>query len=298
MVNKSRTLAVIAGIVGILLFSSKAVMVKLAYTYGVDSLSLLLLRMVFALPFFLLVAVLNKPQTKISYNDFFWLVGLGLLGYYLASYLDFLGLQFIKASLERLILFIYPTLVVIISYFVFKKKITQRQVFGILITYLGIIVIFGSELQFSDTKNVALGGILIFLSAITYASFLVGSGWLIPKLGSAVFTSYSMIVSCLAVVIHYALTNRSTLLVFSSEVYILGFLMAILTTVIPSFLISYAIKTLGASEFSIFGSLGPVSTISLAYTFLDERITVLQFIGAFVIVLGIFVAEKKIKRKK
>lgn len=270
-------------------------MVKLAYQYEVDSASLLLLRMVFALPFYLIIASIKKPQSPITKKDYFWLIGLGFIGYYLASYFDFLGLNFIKASLERLILFIYPTLVVLISYIVFRKKITKKQVLGIAITYIGILVIFGAELQLGNREDVVFGSILIFLSAITYAAYLVGSGWLIPKFGSTVFTAYAMIVSCLAVIAHYSIVAPSDLFSFPKEVYIIGFLMAFFATVVPSFLISYAIKNLGASNFSIFGSLGPVSTIGLAYLFLDERITMLQMLGAIVILFGIYIAERKRK---
>lgn len=273
-------------------------MVKLAYQYEVDSVSLLLLRMIFALPFYLVIASLKKPQSSISRKDYLWVVALGLVGYYLASYLDFLGLQYIKASLERLILFIYPTLVVFISYLVFRKKISRRQAIGISITYLGIVVIFGNELQLSNQGDVITGGFLIFLSAVTYASYLVGSGWLIPKFGSMVFTAYAMIVSCLAVIVHYAISAPANIWSFQKEVYLIGFLMAVFATVLPSFLISFAIKKLGANDFSIFGSLGPVSTIGLAYLLLDERITTLQFLGALVILIGILIAEGKLLSKK
>ena len=268
-------------------------MVKLAYQYDIDSISLLLLRMAFALPFYLTIALLKKPHSAIRKQDYLWLISFGLIGYYLASYLDFSGLQYIKASLERLILFIYPTLVVLISYVTFRKKITHFQALGIAITYAGIFVIFGTELQLESPKEVITGGVLIFLSALTYAGYLVGSGWLIPKFGSSVFTAYAMIVSCLAVIIHYSIALPSELFDYPTEVYLIGLLMAVFATVIPSFLISYAIKNLGANNFSIFGSLGPISTIGLAYIFLDERISTLQMLGAIIILLGIFIAEKK-----
>ncbi len=270
-------------------------MVKLAYQYDVDSISLLLLRMAFALPFYVVIALSKKPQSKIQRSDYLWLVAFGLIGYYLASYFDFTGLKYIKASLERLILFIYPTLVVLISYLVFGQRITPKQALGIAITYVGIVVIFGTELQLGNAQAVTLGGLLILLSAITYASYLVGSGWLIPKFGSTVFTAYAMIVSCLAVIVHYMLASPPDLFHFPKEVYIIGFLMAFFATVVPSFLISFAIKNLGANDFSIFGSLGPISTIVLAYIFLDERISSLQILGAAVILTGIYIAERKRK---
>jgi drug/metabolite transporter (DMT)-like permease len=210
----------------------------------------------------------------------------GFIGYYLASYFDFLGLKYIKAGLERIILFVYPTLVLLISRVFLKKRITQQQVIAILITYFGVVIAFWGELQF-HSDHIVLGGFLIFLSALTYASYLVGSGWLIPKFGVVVFTSYAMIVSSVCVVVHYLMTDRGDVLNYPKEVYILGVLMAVFSTIIPSFLVSLAIKKLGANNFSIIGSVGPISTIILAYIFLDERLSVLQFIGAAIVILGV-----------
>ncbi len=282
--------AILIAIAGIVLFSSKAVMVKLAYRYDIDAVSLLLLRMLFALPFYLTVAAIKKPSNPelIQKRDYWWLIGFGIIGYYLASYFDFLGLQYIKASLERVILFIYPTLVLIISRVFLKTRITKRQVMAILISYLGIVITFGQELTFAgEQSSLILGGVLIFLSALTYASYIAGSGWLIPKFGSVTFTSYAMIVSCLFVIGHYFVANGFVWSEYPIEVYYLGFAMAIIATVIPSYLISYAIKGLGASDFAIFGSIGPISTIILAYIFLGEALTSLQLVGTMVVIIGV-----------
>jgi len=290
-----KSLGVILAVTGILLFSSKAVMVKLAYQYEVDTVSLLLFRMVFSLPIYVVIAAFNRPKEKVAGKDYMWLILFGFIGYYLASYFDFLGLIYIKASLERLILFIYPTLVLLISFVFLRKKITRKQVIGVVVTYLGVLIIFVSELSISDDSSVILGSVLIFLSALTYASYLVGSGWLIPKFGATAFTSYAMIVSCMAVILHYSLQRPVGLLDFQPEVYWIGLAMAIFATVIPSYLVSFAIKILGANDFSIFGSLGPISTIGLAYLFLGETLTWTQFLGAGVIIGGIVLAEKKKK---
>ena len=290
-----KSLGVILAITGILLFSSKAVMVKLAYQYEVDTVSLLLFRMVFSLPIYVVIAAFNRPKEKVAGKDYMWLILFGFIGYYLASYFDFLGLIYIKASLERLILFIYPTLVLLISFVFLRKKITRKQVIGVVVTYLGVLIIFVSELSISDDSSVILGSVLIFLSALTYASYLVGSGWLIPRFGATAFTSYAMIVSCMAVILHYSLQRPVGLLDFQPEVYWIGLAMAIFATVIPSYLVSFAIKILGANDFSIFGSLGPISTIGLAYLFLGETLTWTQFLGAGVIIGGIVLAEKKKK---
>ena len=293
--KQTKTLGVILAVSGILLFSSKAVMVKLAYQYEVDSISLLLLRMVFAFPFYLVISIIKRPREPIQSNDYLWLLGLGMISYYLASYFDFLGLQYIKASLERLILFIYPTLVILMSYVFLGKSITRKQALGVLVTYLGVVIIFSSELAINQEDQVLYGAILIFLSALTYAGFLTGSGWIIPKFGATVFTSYAMMISCACVVVHYLFTKEVSILSFPAEVYWIGLAMAVFATVIPSYLISYAIKMLGANNFSVFGSLGPVSTIVLAYLFLDESLTMIQLAGSVVVIAGIFLAEKRKK---
>ncbi|MEQ6121143.1 DMT family transporter [Reichenbachiella sp. MALMAid0571] len=292
--DKKTSLAVILAVLGVVLFSAKAVMVKLAYQFDIEAVPLLLLRMAFSIPVYAVMVFIKKPNNpeSIEKKDYLWLVLFGFLGYYLASYFDFLGLAYIKASLERIILFVYPTLVLLISWVFLKKPVTKIQIFAILITYLGIIITFSDELK-TTGDDVILGGVLIFFSALTYASYLVGSGWLIPKFGATTFTSYAMIVSCLAVIIHFYLFEKVDLLHFPNEVYYLGIAMAILSTVIPSYLVSAAIKQLGASNFSIIGSLGPISTILLANIFLDERITITQIIGTIVVIAGVFVVSKK-----
>lgn len=286
---------VLIAIVGIVLFSAKAILVKLAYKYHVNPVHLLLFRMLFSAPFYLVIAFYVKPQypEKIKSKDFLWILLFGFIGYYLASYFDFLGLQYIKASLERIILFIYPTLVLIISKVFLKSTITPRQIAAILITYFGVVVTFWGDITF-DNQYALLGVALIFLSALTYATYLVGSGWLIPKFGVLPFTSYAMLVSTLCVIMHYLLVDRGNILVYSYQVYLLGFLMAVFSTLIPSFLVSLAIKKMGASDFSIIGSIGPISTIILAYLFLDERLSFLQIIGAVIVIVGVsFITIKK-----
>lgn len=286
--SKLLTSGVLIAVVGIVLFSAKAIMVKLAYQYDVSSLHLLLFRMLFSLPIYIGLTFYFKPSNpkEIQRSDYLWLISFGFIGYYLASYFDFLGLKYIKAGLERIILFIYPTLVLLISKVFLKKKITNQQLFAILLTYCGVVIAFWGELQFQG-EHLLLGGFLIFLSALTYASYLVGSGWLIPKFGVVVFTCYAMIVSSVCVVVHYLITDRGDVMNYPYQVYALGGLMAVVSTIIPSFLVSLAIKKLGANNFSIIGSVGPISTIILAYIFLDERLSLLQFVGAAIVIAGV-----------
>lgn len=279
---------------GVILFSSKAVLIKLAYQFDVDSVSLLLLRMLFSLPFYISIFLIRRhgwKENPITRKQFFVLIGLGFLGYYLASLFDFMGLKFISASLERLILFSYPTFVLLISWLFLKKRITKAQVISIIVTYAGVAIIFldrGGIVEGSFTELLK-GSTLVFLSAIAYASYLVGSGTLIEQVGSVRLTTYSMLVSCGAIIIHYLITSDLNLLNYPIEVYIYSFMMAVIATVIPSFLINEGIRRMGAPNVSIVGSLGPASTIILAMIFLGESLTLVQFGGATIIVMGVVI---------
>lgn len=279
------------GAIGIVLFSSKAVMVKLAYNYEIDSISVLLLRMLFSFPFYVVIAYKSRNQNTdiiTTKKDYIWLIFFGVVGYYLASYFDFVGLTYIKASLERIILFLYPTIVLLLNKIFLKKPIKKVQALAILVTYIGIIVAFWNEISISGPKTY-LGGFFVLLSAITYASYLVGSGWLIPKFGVMKFTAYAMLVSCIAVFIHYGFESHISLFSFPWQVYALGFAIAIFATVIPSFLVSKSIKMISSSGFAIVASIGPISTIILASIFLGEKLTTLQLCSALIVILGVLI---------
>ncbi len=284
------------GILAVVLFSSKAVMVKLAYQYDVDAISVLLLRMLFSFPFYVVIALLSRKKGNtlpVTKKDYVWVVFFGFVGYYLASYFDFVGLTYIKASLERIILFIYPTIVLFFNKIFLKKPITKVQAGAILLTYIGVVIAFWDEVAISG-NDTYLGGFFIFLSAVTYASYLVGTGWLIPKFGVVKFTSYAMLVSCICVFIHYGFINEISLFSFPWQVYGYGFLIAVFATVIPSFLVSMSIKMISSSNFAIVAGIGPISTIILAAIFLNEKLTLLQFFGALIVIIGIlFVSLKK-----
>ncbi|OEK07719.1 permease [Flavivirga aquatica] len=283
------------GVLGVVLFSSKAVMVKLAYKYEVDVISILLLRMLFSFPFYVFIAYIYRNKNKdvlLNKKDYTWVIFFGLVGYYLASYFDFVGLTYIKASLERIILFLYPTIVILLNKLFLKRVITKIQSGAIALTYLGIVIAFWDEVAISGSDTY-LGGVFILLSAITYASYLVGSDWLIPKFGVMKFTAYAMIVSCVCVFIHYNIISEINLFSFTWEVYVLGFLIAVFATVIPSFLVSTSIKMINSSNFAIVAGVGPVSTIALAAIFLNERLTLLQLFGALVVILGIVLVSLK-----
>ena len=294
-VKKKFISGILLGILGIVLFSSKAVMVKLAYQYQVDALSILFLRMLFSFPFYVVVAIIYSKKenpSAIVKNDYVWLAFFGMVGYYLSSYFDFVGLMYIKASLERIILFLYPTIILIFNKLFLKKPITSTQAIAILLTYIGIIITFWGEVAISGSDTY-LGGFFILLCAITYASYLVGSGWLIPKFGVIKFTAYVMLISCVCVFIHYGLFSKMSLFSFPWEVYLLGFLIAIFATVIPSFLVSESINRITSSNFAVIAGFGPISTIVLAGIFLNERLTLLQLFGALVVIFGILLVSLK-----
>ncbi len=297
----SKSLGILYGVLGVIMFSSKAVMVKLAYAYDVDTLDLLMFRMLFSLPFYILILFLIRKKTtktEILQKDYAWLFVFGFVGYYLASYFDFLGLNYIKAGLERIILFVYPTIVVLLTWIIFKQRIGRVQRIAIAITYLGVLITFWNELDISGNQ-VLLGGFLVLLSAITYASYLVGSGWLIPKFGVLRFTCYAMIVSTFCIVIHYLILGNWKLMDYPWPVYAYGLAMAIFATLIPSFLVSASIQRLGASNFSILGSLGPISTILLAFVFLDEKLTIWQLLGMLIVIFGVtYLSLQEKKRAK
>jgi drug/metabolite transporter (DMT)-like permease len=297
-VNSSGIAAFLA-ISGIVMFSAKAIMVKLSYRFDADVLTVLLLRMVFALPFYLVIAyrsLKNQEGYRLTKRDFISLLALGFIGYYAASYFDFLGLKYISASLERLILFVYPTLVILITWIALQKRPTRIQVFAIILTYGGILLAFADDLEMSG-NGMWKGVIFIFLSAFTYAIYLVGSGSMIPRIGPVRFTSYAMIISCILVIIHYSIMNTTEVLHQPWQIYALGFAMAVISTVIPSFLISEAIKRIGASNFAIYGSLGPISTIILAIIFLGERLDFYQIVGTAVVIFGVSIINLKKSQK-
>lgn len=278
------------------MFSSKAILVKKAYEYGIDTVSLLLIRMLFALPVYIVIAIITsgkrRRKSRITGRQMMALVVLGLAGYYLASYLDFQGLHYITASLERLILFVYPTMVVFISALVYRKQISPLHLLAIFITYFGVVLVFFQNLDIAGQSNISKGTLLILSSAFTYACYLVGSGDLIPKLGSLRFTSFAMIVSCLAVVIHYLMKNELTFATYPTEVYGIGIAMAVICTILPSFMIAEAIRRIGAPRVALIGSIGPVSTLILAAIFLGERIGAFQVLGTLVVISGVLLISK------
>ncbi|MGQ0578609.1 MAG: DMT family transporter [Betaproteobacteria bacterium] len=289
----------VAGTICILLaaiaFSAKAVIVKLAYAFAVDAATLLALRMLFSAPFFVLMALWSgrgAAAESLTRKDWLAVALLGFIGYYLASYLDFLGLQYITAGLERLILFLYPTIVVLLSAWLLKKPIRRHHFAALALSYGGIALVFTENLQFgAHSIEIALGGALVFASGVVYSFYLIGAGEVIGKLGAARFTSYAMLVACAVAMLQFLAAHDLTKLALPRQVYWLALLMAVVSTVIPAWLMSEGIRRTGASHAAMVGSIGPVATIFLGYRVLNEPISAIQLIGAALVLAGVMLVS-------
>jgi drug/metabolite transporter (DMT)-like permease len=253
--------------------------------------------MIFALPFFVLSAWWSSSRSdnvKFTWKQWFAVALIGCVGYYISSLLDFLGLQYVSAGIERLILFVYPTVVLILSAVFVKIKIKPVQWLAVAVTYLGLIIAFWGEINFEGHgPKFYTGALLIFACAITYALYIVGSGRLIPIIGAAKFNSYAMTFAAVAVVIHFMVVSNQSLLNLSGDVYMYSFMMAIVSTVIPSYLVAEGIRRVGSNNAAVIGSIGPVSTIVQAYFFLQEPIHALQLAGTALVLGGILMITRK-----
>jgi len=280
---------------GAVLFSTKAIFVKLAYRdTPVDALTLLALRMIFSVPFFMGAAAFSSNKTtnvKFTGWQWFYVALIGCLGYYVSSFLDFVGLKYVSAGIERLILFIYPTITLLMSAIIFKVKIRPMQWLALVVTYIGLAIAFFGEVDFASPqhKNFLFGSMMVFICAFTYAGYIVGSGRLIPKVGASKFNSYAMSFACVGVLLHFFLFSDVSMFHLPTTVYVYSFLMAIFATVIPSYLVTAAINRIGSDNAAIVGSVGPVSTILLAHFFLFEAITVWQLTGTACILVGVLI---------
>ncbi len=284
-------LGVIFALLAAVGFSAKAILVKLAYLENVDAVTLLALRMGFSVPFFIGVALWAKRQHAESLNrhDQILVLALGLIGYYLSSFLDFLGLQYISAGLERLILFLYPTMTVILSALVYKHAIGKKVIAAMVLCYAGILLVFLHDMGLKQDSNTVLGASLVFASTLSYAAYLVGAGHAIARIGAARFTAYAMIVASVASLLQFGATHTLNTLYLSVRVYELAIAMAIFSTVLPVFLLSYSIRYIGSGNASLIGTIGPVSTIYMAYVFLNENISLLQIVGSSLVLAGVLI---------
>jgi drug/metabolite transporter (DMT)-like permease len=296
--NQQYFIGILLVAMGNILFSAKAILVKLAYHHSTtDAISLLAFRLLFSLPFYVFVAYwLRKKQinpVSLTVQQKLWILIAGFSGYHLGSWTDFMGLQYISAGLERLILYTYPTMVLILTAIFLRVKPNNAQYFALILTYLGIFVSFGSDAAGATQKNIWLGSSWIFLSAFTYSLYYLIAGRLIPIVGSVLFSCYAMIVATFCVWMHALTQHGSSIFNQSNTLYQLAFEIAIFATVVPTFMVAEGISRVGASNSAIIGFIGPVSMIFMANIFLGEAITFQQIMGTILVLLGVLYVAKK-----
>jgi len=282
---------------GSIAFSGKAIIVKLAYRYGVDAVTLIMYRMLFALPIFAAMAWwASRGQSALTRSDWFGVLGLGFSGYYLASFLDFAGLAFISASLERLILYLNPTLVLLLGLLLYRRKTGLRQMVGMAISYSGVALVFGHELAIQDGSQrtgAAWGALLVFLSAVCYAVYLVYSGELVKRLGAFRLVGMATTVACLFCLLQFVLLRPLAAALVAPEVIWLSLLNATICTAVPVLLVMLAIERIGAALTAQTGMIGPMATILMGVLILGEPFTGWIAAGTVLVIAGIFVVTRQ-----
>lgn len=286
------TLFALAGTVS---FAFRPVLIKLGYAAApVSATTLLFLRMALSLPFFAAVAWWLRNEPAISRKDWAGIIGLGFLGYYLASLLDFLGLQYVPAGLGRLIMFLYPTLVVILSALFLAKRPTARELGALAVTYAGIALVLSHKLGASPEHRMFLiGAALVFGSAMCYAVYLVTGSQLVRRVGSMRFTAYTMMISTAPAFVQFALLEGPSALDLPGVVWTYAALLATGCTVLPVFLVAEALKRIGANHFALIGALGPVTTVLADFVLLDGSLTALQLAGGALVIGGVLLVTLK-----
>jgi drug/metabolite transporter (DMT)-like permease len=279
-------------------FCSKGVVAKLMYRQGLDATGVLALRMGIALPFFLLgLWTTRGTAQKLVAGDWLKLAGLGFLGYYLSSVANFAGLQHISVGLERIVLYTYPTLVLLGNWLVTRKRPARPALVGAGLAYLGICLAFVGEAHLARQgawEKTMLGVGLIFCSAVTYAAFILMSGRMVQKMGSVRFTSITVTTSCLLILLQAAILWRpAPHLLENPQIWTLGALIATVGTVIPAFLLGVGLKRAGATQFAIISSVGPILTLILSYFVLGESLNWAQAVGFIISLAGGLTATLK-----
>ena len=273
---------------GSIAFSGKAIIVKLAYRHGVDAITLVMFRMLFAVPFFIAMAWwAGRGKPALTRADWWGVLGLGFSGYYISSFLDFLGLQYISASLERLILYLNPTLVLILGWVLYQRKITSRQAVAMAVSYSGVLLVFGHEVSL-EGENVSLGALLVLGSAITYAIYLSYSGQLVQRLGSLRLAGLATTVACFFCILQFVLLKPMSALNVAPEVIWLSILNATACTVLPVLMVMMAIERIGPGLTSQIGMIGPMSTLTMGAFWLNETFNMWVLTGTALVLGGVF----------
>ena len=296
----SRRLGLVCAVVGAIAFSGKAIIVKLAYRHGVDAVTLIMLRMLFALPLFLIMAWwAGRGKPALTAREWLGVIALGFSGYYLASYLDFAGLSYISAGLERLILYLNPTLVLALGWLLYRKKASRQQLLGLSISYAGVMLVFGTEVlaHGAGGGQVWWGASLVFMSAVSYAIYLVYSAQMVQRLGSLRLVGWATTFACLFCIAQFVLLRPLSAASVAQPVIWLSVLNATLCTALPVLLVMLAIERLGAATVAQTGMIGPLSTILMGVWLLGESLTPVMVVGTVLVLAGIYVFTYKPQKR-
>jgi drug/metabolite transporter (DMT)-like permease len=290
-----RWVGILFALGGTIAFAFRPVLIKLGYEAApVSATTLLFLRMTLSLPFFAAVAWWLRREPPLARRDWAGIVGLGFLGYYLASLLDFLGLQYVPAGLGRLIMFLYPTLVVILSALFLARRPTGREIAALVMTYAGIALVLARQLGVEPEHRLFLfGAMLIFGSAMAYAVYLVTGSQLVKRVGSMRFTAYTMMVSTAPALAQFALLESPAALELPGDVWLYAILLATVCTVLPVFLVAESLKRIGANHFALIGGLGPVTTVLADFALLEGALGPLQLLGGALVIGGVLLVSVK-----
>lgn len=292
LATKNVVPGIVLAILGAIAFSGKAIIVKLAYRYGVDAVTLLMYRMLFALPIFALMAWWSsRGKPPLLRKDWISVLWLGVTGYYLASYLDFAGLQYISAGLERLILYLNPTLVLLLGWLLYKRKVRPIQMVAMAVSYAGVLLVFAHEVTL-EGANVALGTALVFGSAVSYAIYLTNSGELVPRLGSIRLVGLATSVACFCCLLQFVLLRPLSAALVAPEVIWLSLLNATLCTAAPVLMVMMAIERIGAGVTAQTGMVGPMSTILMGVFILGEPLNAWVVAGTALVLGGVFLVTR------
>ena len=286
----------VLAVLGAIAFSGKAIIVKLAYRYGVDAVTLIMLRMLFALPIFAAMAYLaSRGKPPLTRPDWLGVWGLGFTGYYLASFLDFAGLAYISASLERLILYLNPTIVMLLGWALYQRKIKPQQTLGMAISYCGVALVFGHELAvqgMGERSSAAWGALLVFASAVSYAVYLIYSGELVKRLGALRLVGLATSVACLLCIAQFVVLRPLSAAWVAPEVVWLSVLNATACTAVPVVMVMMAIERIGPGLTAQTGMVGPLSTILMGVLILGEPFTAWVAAGTALVLTGIYVFSR------
>jgi drug/metabolite transporter (DMT)-like permease len=295
--NRAQNIGILMALGSIVLFSGKAVLIKLAYAYDISTVELMTLRMGFALPLYLVIGYFSwirlSDRVAVDKRQYLGIAAVGISGYYVASYLDLQSLRYISVNLERMVLYTYPIFTLILTALLYRKPLVRKEITALAVAYLGIsVIMLHDSLIAVDVGSLINGGLYVLAAAFFFATFLMGSQHYTRQVGSAAFTTIAMIAASMVMLVHFLLTHQFADLIFPTRLYLIAITMAVVTTVIPSYLMSSAIRRIGASTASILGAAGPITTAMLAVIVLEEVFTLYHALGMVLVITGITMVSR------